>query len=127
MDRMEDAIVNVNGVITPAAAAVVPVFDHGFLYGEGIYETLRTYNHRPFLINRHLRRLRASADRIGLSIPQSDDELTDSIASTMARPVPWSPPSSLRHVRRPQEASPCARNHSPAYRNFKHARMSTRP
>ncbi len=85
MDRMEDATVNVNGVITAAAAAVVPVFDHGFLYGEGIYETLRTYNHRPFLLDRHLRRLRASAGRIGLSIPQSDDELTDSIASTMAQ------------------------------------------
>ncbi len=51
--------------------------------GEGIYETLRTYNHRPFLLDRHLRRLRASADRIGLSIPQSDAELTDSISSTM--------------------------------------------
>ena len=80
---MERATVNVNGVITAAADAVVPVFDHGFLYGEGIYETLRTYNRRPFLLARHLHRLRASADRIGLSIPQTDAELTDSIAHTM--------------------------------------------
>ena len=82
---MEHATVNVNGVITDAAAAVVPVFDHGFLYGEGVYETLRTYNRQPFLLGRHLRRLRASADRIGLSIPQTDAELANSITNTMER------------------------------------------
>ena len=37
------ATVYVNGTIAPADQAVVPVFDHGFLYGEGVYETLRTY------------------------------------------------------------------------------------
>ena len=79
---VEQAAVNVNGVIADAAHAVVPVFDHGFLYGEGVYETLRTYNHRPFLLDRHLRRLRASADLIRLSIPQTDTELTDAIART---------------------------------------------
>ncbi len=41
--------------------AVISVFDHGFLYGEGVYETLRTYNGQPFLFDRHMRRLRASA------------------------------------------------------------------
>jgi branched-subunit amino acid aminotransferase/4-amino-4-deoxychorismate lyase len=39
------AAVFVNGSITRADDAVVPVFDHGFLYGEGVYETLRTYRH----------------------------------------------------------------------------------
>ena len=38
--------------------AVISVFDHGFLYGEGVYETLRTYNGEPFLFDRHMRRLR---------------------------------------------------------------------
>ena len=41
-----------------------PVYDHGFLYGEGVYETLRTYNRVPFLYDRHMRRLRASAERL---------------------------------------------------------------
>ena len=36
--------VYVNGKIAPADQAVVPVYDHGFVYGEGVYETLRTYN-----------------------------------------------------------------------------------
>ena len=41
--------------------AVISVFDHGFLYGEGIYETMRTYHGRLFLYDRHVRRLRHSA------------------------------------------------------------------
>src|SRR5207247_3697439 len=41
--------VYVNGTISPADQAVVPVYDHGFVYGEGVYETLRTYNRVPFL------------------------------------------------------------------------------
>jgi len=61
--------VYVNGIITPAEQAVVPVYDHGFLYGEGVYETLRTYNRVPFLYDRHLRRLRASAARLELPVP----------------------------------------------------------
>ena len=44
--------VYVNGTITPADQAVVPVYDHGFVYGEGVYETLRTYNRIPFLYER---------------------------------------------------------------------------
>ena len=55
--------VYVNGTITAAEHAVVPVYDHGFLYGEGVYETMRTYNSQPFLYDRHVSRLRASANR----------------------------------------------------------------
>ena len=48
---------------------MVPVYDHGFLYGEGVYETLRTYNRVPFLFERHMRRLRASAAALHLAVP----------------------------------------------------------
>src|SRR5438046_10565298 len=68
LDRMA-ATVNVNGRISDAAHAVVSVFDHGFLYGEGVYETLRTYNGQPFLFDRHMRRLRTSASMLTLQIP----------------------------------------------------------
>ena len=47
--------VYVNGKIAPADQAEVPVYDHGFVYGEGVYETLRTYNRVPFLYDRHMR------------------------------------------------------------------------
>ena len=80
---MNDAIVNVNGTISDARSAVVSVFDHGFLFGEGVYETLRTYNHIPFLLDRHLRRLRASAEGIGLSVPLTDLDFGKRIHDTM--------------------------------------------
>jgi branched-chain amino acid aminotransferase len=78
------ATVNVNGRISAAEDAVIPVFDHGFLYGEGIYETLRTYDGRLFLFDRHLRRLRNSAQLIDLAIPfANDDELVAHIRDTI--------------------------------------------
>ena len=49
--------------------AVVSVFDHGFLYGDGVYETIRSYGNRIFMRDQHLARLRRSADAIGLVIP----------------------------------------------------------
>lgn len=76
--------VYVNGTIKPAAEAVVPVYDHGFLYGEGVYETLRTYNKVPFLYDRHMRRLRASSERLQLEVPFSDGQLTTWIHDTVA-------------------------------------------
>jgi branched-chain amino acid aminotransferase len=69
------AAVNVNGRMFDKEHAVISVFDHGFLYGEGVYETLRTWNGRPFLFERHLRRLRRSAAMINLPIPLSDDDI----------------------------------------------------
>ncbi|MGH9371638.1 MAG: aminotransferase class IV [Vicinamibacterales bacterium] len=76
--------VYVNGTITPAEDAVIPVFDHGFLYGEGVYETVRTYNKVPFLLERHNRRLRASASRLELDVPFDDAALAGWIDETMA-------------------------------------------
>ena len=62
------ATVNVNGRVFDQEHAVISVFDHGFLYGEGVYETLRTYNGQPFLFDRHMRRLRNSADMLALGV-----------------------------------------------------------
>jgi branched-chain amino acid aminotransferase len=75
--------VYVNGAIRPAAEAVVPVYDHGFLFGEGVYETLRTYHRVPFLYDRHMRRLRASAGFLHLDVPYSDAELRGWIDDTV--------------------------------------------
>ena len=78
------ATVNVNGRITPERDAVISVFDHGFLYGEGIYETMRTYHGRPFLYDRHMRRMRRSARMIELPLPFTDEELATQIRGTQA-------------------------------------------
>jgi branched-chain amino acid aminotransferase len=81
--------VYVNGRIARAEDATIPVYDHGFLYGEGVYETLRTYNRVPFLYDRHVRRLRASAGSLELAVPFTDDELASWIADTMAAAGPF--------------------------------------
>jgi branched-chain amino acid aminotransferase len=83
------AVVNVNGRIADARDAVVPVFDHGFLYGEGVYETLRTYSGKPFLYDRHMRRLRKSADMIRLSVPFSDQDIAERIEMTIGAASDW--------------------------------------
>ena len=100
------AIANVNGTITDGREAVIPVFDHGFLFGEGVYETLRTYNGRPFLIDRHLRRLRTSASMINLDVPLNNEEfgarLTETVRAAAQRSSP-SPPSALSSPSPPSE------------------------
>lgn len=78
------ATVNVNGQIFDQEHAVISVFDHGFVYGEGIYETLRTYGGVPFLFERHMRRLRRSAGMIHLPIPLTDDDIAQRFAATQA-------------------------------------------
>ena len=65
--------------------AVVSVFDHGFLYGDGVYETIRSYGSRIFMQNQHLARLRRSADGIGLTIPIPDHRWLDLLHESMAR------------------------------------------
>jgi branched-chain amino acid aminotransferase len=62
-------VVNADGRIVPPGEAVVSIFDRGFLYGDSVYEVLRTYGRRPFELTAHLRRLAGSAERIGLAPP----------------------------------------------------------
>ena len=65
--------------------AVISVFDHGFLYGDGVYETIRSYGSRIFMRDQHLARLRRSADAIGLTIPIPDHRWPDLLHESMAR------------------------------------------
>lgn len=65
--------------------AVVSVFDHGFLYGDGVYETIRSYGRRIFMPDQHLVRLRRSADAIGLRIPIPEHRWPALLHEAMAR------------------------------------------
>src|SRR5262249_39305282 len=77
------ATVNVNGRVFDQEHAVISIFDHGFLYGEGVYETLRTYDGQPFLFDRHMRRLRKSAGMLALDVPLGDAEMDARSRDTM--------------------------------------------
>jgi branched-chain amino acid aminotransferase len=76
------ATIYVNGKITGQDEAVVPVLDHGFLYGEGVYEVMRTYRRAPFLFERHMDRLRRSADMINLPVPFTDTDILARVQQT---------------------------------------------
>ena len=76
---------SVNGLITPADEARVSILDNGFTFGDAVYETLRTYGGRPFALPRHLRRLRASAARLGFGLPEGDADLASTLDTLLER------------------------------------------
>src|SRR5918999_2867945 len=78
------AMFNVNGRVCRQDEAVISVLDHGFLYGEGVYEVCRTYHQRLFLFDRHLRRLRASAAMLDLPVPLTDSEIDGHVQQTLS-------------------------------------------
>ena len=69
----------INQEIKPAAEATVSVFDHGLLYGDGIFEGLRFYHGKTFMLEAHLERLQMSARAIGLELPYSLQQITAAI------------------------------------------------
>jgi branched-chain amino acid aminotransferase len=62
-------VVNLDGRLLPPEEALVPVLDRGFLYGDSVYEVLRTYGGVPFAAERHWQRLERSAARLWLGLP----------------------------------------------------------
>lgn len=75
--------VYVNGRIAGRDEAVVSVYDHGFLYGDGVFEGIRVYGGRIFKLEEHLDRLYESARHIMLEIPLQRHEMRDAIIATV--------------------------------------------
>src|SRR4030088_3472522 len=67
--RPSDGLVYVSGAFRPAAEAAVSVFDHGLLYGDGVFEGIRAYNGRVFKLERHIERLFDSAKAVRIGSP----------------------------------------------------------
>ena len=72
-----------DGAIVPQHEAKVSVYDHGLLYGDGVFEGIRVYGGRIFKMQSHLRRLYESAERIRLSIPYTLAELEQALRDTV--------------------------------------------
>jgi len=68
-------LVSLNGRIVPPEQATVSVFDHGFLFGDSVYEVVRTRRGVPVTLREHLARMRASAQRIYMDLPWTDGEI----------------------------------------------------
>lgn len=72
-----------NDRIVPQNKALVSVFDHGFLYGDGIYETMRAYKGTVFMFDEHIDRLFRSASMIKLKIPKTPESIKKAVYGTM--------------------------------------------
>lgn len=78
-------VIYCNGAFVPEDEAKVSVFDHGFLYGDGIFEGIRAYYGRVFKLDEHLKRLYESAKSIQLNIGISKDEMQEIVLETLRR------------------------------------------
>ncbi len=74
----------INGRLLPQEQAVVSVFDHGLLYGDGVFEGIRVYGGKVFLLDDHVHRLYESALAIRLEIPMSVDDMSKAVEETVA-------------------------------------------
>ena len=72
-----------NGTLTDKADARVSPFDHGFLYGDGVWEHLRVFGGKPFRASHHLKVLSAAAEAVGIDIPLSLAELVAAVGATV--------------------------------------------
>lgn len=77
--------VYVSGEYVPKDEAKISVFDHGFLYGDGVFEGIRVYGGRVFRLEEHLQRLWESARAISLEVPLSRAKLKEKILETLRR------------------------------------------
>ena len=80
---VKEAKIYVDGKFYSEANAKVSVFDHGLLYGDGIFEGIRFYNGRVFRLEQHLERLWNSARSICLKIPMTREEMTEALLETV--------------------------------------------
>ena len=80
-----DLIIYLNGRFVPEKEAVISVFDHGLLYGDGVFEGIRAYHNRVFRLEQHLERLYESAKSIMLEIPLPVEEMEEIVLETLRR------------------------------------------
>ncbi|RUM33581.1 MAG: branched-chain amino acid aminotransferase [Archaeoglobus sp.] len=81
----DDLLVYVNGDFVPENMAKISVFDHGFLYGDGVFEGIRAYNGRVFKLKEHIDRMYDCARVIKLKIPLTKEEFMEAILETLRR------------------------------------------
>ncbi|NLW45531.1 MAG: branched-chain-amino-acid transaminase [Syntrophomonadaceae bacterium] len=78
-------LIYLNGEFVPEEEANVSVFDHGYLYGDGVFEGIRAYNGRVFRLKQHIDRLYDSAKAINLEIPYTREKMSEVVCETCRR------------------------------------------
>jgi len=82
---VEELIVYIDGKFHPKSEAKVSVYDHGLLYGDGVFEGIRAYNNSVFKLKEHIERLYKSAHSIMLQIPINQEQMTDAVLNTLKK------------------------------------------
>ncbi len=85
----EGRVIYLDGEWVPAAQAVVSVFDHGYLYGDGVFEGIRAYNGRVWKLTEHVLRLYDSARAISMDIPIAPAEMEQVVIESVRRNGLW--------------------------------------
>ena len=80
-----ELVVYIDGTYYPKSQAKVSVFDHGFLYGDGVFEGIRAYNGVVFKLKEHVDRLYRSAHAITLKIPLTKEEMIKTVVETLRK------------------------------------------
>ncbi len=80
-----DILIYFNGKFVPKQEARTSIYDHGFLYGDGVFEGIRAYNGRVFRLDEHLDRMYDSAKAIDLKVPISKNEMKKAIIETLKK------------------------------------------
>lgn len=81
---MSGRVVMIDGAIVASEAAKVSVYDRGFLYGDAVFEVLRTYAGEPFALDEHLQRLKRSAERVALTLPVDEKTIRREVERAVA-------------------------------------------
>lgn len=81
----QEPLIYLDGAYYPKHEAKISVYDHGLLYGDGVFEGIRAYNGIVFQLKEHITRLYESANYIHLEIPFTKDEMTEAILETLRR------------------------------------------
>ncbi|MEM4643224.1 MAG: aminotransferase class IV, partial [Candidatus Bathyarchaeia archaeon] len=82
---MSEPLVYIDGKFYPKSEAKISVYDHGLLYGDGVFEGIRVYDGTIFLLKEHIDRLYNSAKFIKLNIPISKEEMIAAVVETVKR------------------------------------------
>jgi len=82
---MSELLIYYNGDFVLKSEATTSVYDHGFLYGDGVFEGIRAYNGRVFKLREHVDRLYDSAKAIALNIPLTKEEMEEAILETLRK------------------------------------------
>jgi len=92
-----DYVIRINGEEVGYEDAKISIFDHAFLFGDSIYEVVRTINGAPFALDEHIRRMKNSAARLSFDLSWSEAEIRTEIESVIAS-KPWQGDSYIRII-----------------------------